>query len=1278
MYLFRKNNKRFSKSRTVARCRPSHCCRLPLLLEALGARTVLSTVSWTNPAGGDWSTGANWSGGVVPNVTQDTVINIPVSGPITIDSANAVHSLTDTTASLDVTGGSLSLAAASSISKNVTISGGVLTSAGNLTLDGTLNESAGLLTGGGTVTVDGLLTWTGGTMSGSGTTLANGGLQLGANDGNSYTESLDVRTLENAGSATWASTDALSQSAGSIFQNLAHATLTVQSGVTWNADDGTLENQYQGTVTVDAGTGTASFNGFFTNEGDLEVSSGTLFLAGSGSVTGNTKVDAGATLQLGGTQYVFNSGAGLTGQGTVTFGIPVTNPTTIFEAGSSYSFSGATIIQNNATVVFDATASTSTLNESSGNLGGSATLTVAGLTTWTGGTMSGSGITSALGGLSLGASGDTSDSETLAGRMLISAGAGVWYGPDVLNQGEDSTFLNYSNATLQIVGGGTLVADTTLDSSGTFENNGAIIVADGSASTLVQTYFINSGTVEVASGTLQLGGGGACPWNALAVTAGFTVDSGASLLFGNNFNYEAYAFNSDGYISGAGSVDFGTGVSANFATGSMYNVSGPTLIDTGGNDGASVVFTAGSIVGPLGNLTIESGAVDFSTGATITAASLNLTPGGGVGILTGSDTLDVSGLLTWTDGTMDGPGTTVAEGGLDLGLADGGSHDPVLASRTLINQGTANWVGSGEIDLFAGSTFINQSGATFNDQTNDTIWSDVGVGESPSGLFDNQGKFVLEGGGTMESSFDNEGQVEISSGTWELSGAGGSAGDFTIAAGASLELNMFYGIPYTVDVNGAFVSSPQINGGNASNVTLIDGSQASPEPLGAHTVIPLPTPPFTTFFETGDDTLGSLDMTGGWLTVTGTLTVVGPMTWTGGYITGPGTLIVEGGLTLGTGIGDQQESLYGVTLINQSTITLTDQDVFAQEDGATVENQILHTIDIDGDGTWRGADTETIDNQGTLEKTAGLGTTAFTYVSLVNDGAVTVSSGTLDLEGGGTATGSFTAEAQTTLEFGHSSWAFNSTSSVSGAGTVEFPSAYWSSYFNSNSVYNVTGATQVQSGEQVDFLSGSHVENLGSVTLESGTLDLSSSVLPAISADSAASLTESSGVLTGSDQLTVSGQTNWTGGIMSGTGTTVTDGSMQPGLLLGAPGDAGDAEFLTVRTLEVTGGGTLESQDTLEQSYGSTFVNTASDTLDVLDGVSWHSDNDGTATIDNQGALIVGAGLGTATITGGVNFPFLTSPGGIGVDSGTLNLACDGTASGTLAASFTVAAGCTL
>ena len=77
----------------------------------------------------------------------------------------------------------------------------------------------------------------------------------------SYTETLAARTLENAGSGTWDSTDSLSQTAGSLLENLAHATLTIQSGVSWNPDSGTLDNQYQATITVDAGTGTSTLDG---------------------------------------------------------------------------------------------------------------------------------------------------------------------------------------------------------------------------------------------------------------------------------------------------------------------------------------------------------------------------------------------------------------------------------------------------------------------------------------------------------------------------------------------------------------------------------------------------------------------------------------------------------------------------------------------------------------------------------------------------------------------------------------------------------------------------------------------------------------------------------------------------------------------------------------------------------------------------------------------------------------------------------------------------------
>jgi hypothetical protein len=46
-----------------------------LSLEALELRSVPSTVSWINPAGGDWDTGGNWTGGSPPTVADDVSIS---------------------------------------------------------------------------------------------------------------------------------------------------------------------------------------------------------------------------------------------------------------------------------------------------------------------------------------------------------------------------------------------------------------------------------------------------------------------------------------------------------------------------------------------------------------------------------------------------------------------------------------------------------------------------------------------------------------------------------------------------------------------------------------------------------------------------------------------------------------------------------------------------------------------------------------------------------------------------------------------------------------------------------------------------------------------------------------------------------------------------------------------------------------------------------------------------------------------------------------------------
>jgi hypothetical protein len=821
----------FSFNRVVSSVRPGKSRpRVRPTIESLEDRRTPS-VSWTGGAGTlNWNDAANWSGDAVPGAADDAVINVPVRGPIQISRVNAIHSLTDTSASLSLIAGSLSLASDSTIGENLNMQGGQLLAAGNLTIGGSLTEASGEILGSGKVTVNGLLTWTGGAMSGSGTTQAAGGLQLGAS-GLVANETLTGRTLTNAGAAVWYDQDTLTQHADATFQNLAGATLALNAATPWYSD-GTGRFYNAGTITVAAGSGTVVDGVFLNNSGTVNVLSGTLELAGSGAASGTFSVSAGATLHLG------------------------------------------------------------------------------------------------------------------------------------------------------------------------------------------------------------------------------------------RYSYTNYSFNAGAVVGGAGTVDFGSNIASAFASGASYNVTGATVIDSGGNQNANIVFSAGSKIGSVGSLIIKSGVVQFSTGLAVTPTQL--TQSGGT--LTGSDAVNISGLTTWTGGSMTGTGTTFAQGGLQLGATDGAKYLEVIRGRMVINGATATWRGLGELDLFSGGTFVNPAGAMFNDLTPAMIWSDIGVGLYPSGLFINQGTFVVAVGSGlagMQAPFQNSGHVAMTSGTWELSGMGRATGTFTVSAGATFELNKYY-------VGGV------ISG--AGKVIRINGSMTSPLAISGGAInISSTTPQF--YRVDGNVTISSLKMTRGYLVVEGTLTITGSMTWTGGYIVGPGTIKVLGGLQLGAndGITGNYESLYGATLINAGSAVMFDS--FSQEFGSTFVNLPGATLSLRSDGTWNSDGTATFANQGTLMKSGGKGTSLLNSLALVNSGSVLVNAGTLDLEGTGTAPGSFYAAAGTTLVFGHGYWSFNSGSSVSGTGTVKFLFDYWFSAFNAGSTYDVTGATLVNSGV-VKFFPGSALQQTGALSVQ--------------------------------------------------------------------------------------------------------------------------------------------------------------------------------------------------
>jgi hypothetical protein len=149
------HNKQQRKSSAAARTRRRS---VPLSLEVLESRTLLSADTWINANGGNWDLDSNWDLGHAPRSDDTAVISTTAAATITIQSGDDIQVQSVTTGSNDtllIMGGSLKV------------------TAGNSTLSGPLSMEGGLLT----VTGSGVkLTATGSTdVDGSSLSVFNGG-----------------------------------------------------------------------------------------------------------------------------------------------------------------------------------------------------------------------------------------------------------------------------------------------------------------------------------------------------------------------------------------------------------------------------------------------------------------------------------------------------------------------------------------------------------------------------------------------------------------------------------------------------------------------------------------------------------------------------------------------------------------------------------------------------------------------------------------------------------------------------------------------------------------------------------------------------------------------------------------------------------------------------------------------------------------------------------------------------------------------------------------------
>jgi hypothetical protein len=113
-------------------------------VERLEDRVVPSTDTWIRTSGGSWSTPGNWSTGKVPQAGDSVIINQPGMITVTLSSSTTVNNLLLTGDTLNITGGTLTLRANSSLNSGSTL----LLAGGNLAV-----PSGASLTNSGAITV---------------------------------------------------------------------------------------------------------------------------------------------------------------------------------------------------------------------------------------------------------------------------------------------------------------------------------------------------------------------------------------------------------------------------------------------------------------------------------------------------------------------------------------------------------------------------------------------------------------------------------------------------------------------------------------------------------------------------------------------------------------------------------------------------------------------------------------------------------------------------------------------------------------------------------------------------------------------------------------------------------------------------------------------------------------------------------------------------------------------------------------------------------------------
>ncbi len=548
------------------------------------------------------------------------------------------------------------------------------------------------------------------------------------------------RTLVNNGTANLSGGNlSISSSGGanpgSLFQN----------NGTFNALDNAdiLNNNFGGNAGRFTNAGTFNKSGVGTvtnisvllgNTGTVNIDEGELQLSGGGSSTGGmVNVDAGTTLRFNGGTFTMDGASTTTGAGDVTFDSGTIN------LDGTYTVIGITTVSG-ATANFNTPAATlTTLNLSSGTLGGTGSQNITSAFNWTGGTLASTATTTIDNTATLTLSGTSS--KTLGnggntGRTLVNNGTANLSGGNLSissSGGANPGSLFQNNGTFNALDNADILNNNFGGNAGRFTNAGTFNKSGVGTTTNISALFNNTGTVNIDDGELQLSGGGTTTGGTMAVDAGATL----------RFNVGTFTMDAASTTTGSGDITFDSGT---------INVEGTYSV--------------------TGITTVSGATANFNT-PSATLTTLNLSSGtlGGIG------SQNITSAFNWTNGTLADTGTTTIDNTATLTMS--GTNSKTLGNggntgRTLVNNGTADLSGaalsiSSSGGANPGSLFRNNG--TFN-ATDDADITNNNFGGS-AGRFENAGTFNKSGASTttnVSTIFTNTGVVNVNEGILLLSG----------------------------------------------------------------------------------------------------------------------------------------------------------------------------------------------------------------------------------------------------------------------------------------------------------------------------------------------------------------------------------------------------------------------------------------------------------------------------------------------------------------------------